>query len=97
MRIQAAVVVNDDHAGQGIRRIRGRDEVAANRPRALRRLDLDVARGDALVVLRDALPGCEVGNEALEDRRGGHSADGPRRGTVQKIAAADVTVHELVE
>src|SRR5690606_31486735 len=51
VRIQPAVLVNDDDAGPRLRRAGGRDEIAAKGAGAARRFEVDVTRFDAPIVL----------------------------------------------
>src|SRR5690606_23928098 len=97
MRVQPAILVDHDDTRPLIGLAGRRHEIAANRARALRRLDVDVARLDSRIVLGDPLPGREVGHEALEQRTRRHAADGERPGTIQELPTADVPVHELIE
>src|SRR5215469_7051403 len=102
MRIQAAVLVDDDDTGE----LRGHRaaRVGADRPDqipldasvALRRGDGFVGSFDALIALRDLLAKGVVWHEGLRKRGDGDAGGCEFLETVHEVAAADFTVDEEI-
>ena len=97
VRIQPAVLVHHQDAGELAGGRGGPDQVATHLPLAPGRRVLDHAGLEALVVLRDLLGLGEARAERIEEHRGGHAADGVLGRALEEAAAVDVAVHVLVE
>ena len=97
VRIEAAVLVDDQHRRQLAGGIRGTREIAARLAGPLRRIELEVFGLQPLVVLRHDLRLGEPGVQGIEQHGGGHAADRELRGAIEKAAAVDVAVHVGVE
>ena len=96
VRVQAAVLVDDDH-GRERPVARRLHQVPAHRPgRAARRVVLHVVRRDAGVGERDRLRLGVARHERLRHPEGGDAADGERGATAQELPAVDVAVAVLV-
>jgi len=97
MRIEAAILVDDEDAGNFPGPERRCDEIPAHRARALRRRILDVARLDPRVVLLDLLCERELRGERLEQHRSGDAADRILARGVKEPAAVDEPVDVAIE
>ena len=97
VRIQPAVLVDHQHAGQLAARPGRAGKVAFDAAVALRRLHRRVLRLQPRIVLRHLLRPGVVGPEAFEDGGDGQPADGELSRPVQKRAAVDVAMLVLVK
>ena len=89
MRIETAVLVHDEHAGQLAAGGGRPDQVALHRSRALRRRVVDALRLQPLVVGCDLLRLDELRAESLQQHRRGDAAHRELRGAVQEAATVD--------
>ena len=97
VRVQSAILVHDEDAGQLVLAVGRLGEVAAHLAVALRRVVLEDLGLEPLVVGRDLLRGDEVRVERVEQHRRGDAADGELLGLVEKAAAIDGAVDVGVE
>src|SRR5262249_37303323 len=97
VRVEAAVLVHDEHAWQLAGRSGWPREIALDAAVALRRGDRLVIGPDALVVLRHLLSPGVVGLQALPDRRDRQPADGELADPIEKRSAIDLAVLVFVE
>ena len=102
VRIEPAVLVHDEDAGQLGRRCVARvgaertDEIALDAAVALRRRHGDVAGLDPIVGLRHLLRRDVVRHQRLDDRGDRQTGDGKSFHAVQEVAAADFAVNVAV-
>ena len=97
VRVQPAVLVDDEDRRQLAGGLGRPHEVAAHLAVALRRVVLDVLHLDARVVGLDDLRLGELRAELIEQHRGGHAADGVLGGLVEEAAAVERAVDVGVE
>jgi hypothetical protein len=97
VRVQAAVLVHDQHTGQLACRAGGPREVPPHARVPLGRRVGEVLGLQALVVLGNLLRLGEPGVQRIEQHRGRHSTGGVLRRLVQEAAAINRTVHVGVE
>ena len=97
MGIQAAVLVDDEHAGELGRSRRRTNEVGAYLAVPRGRRDLDPLGDDTRVVGRQDQRMDEVRGELVEQHRGGDAADGELRGAFEELPAIDVAVDVGIE
>ena len=99
VRIEPAVLVDDDDAGPGARAFRRTREIAAHLSRSLRRWIVQVSGVDARIVLLHLLGERVVRAQTLQHRGCRESADGVSGRPVEELAprehAVDVAVEEL--
>src|SRR5687767_1439223 len=96
VRIEATILMDHEHGGKLAGRLRGLDEIAPNFAVA-RCWDLDVLGLDALIRRRNLLSLGELRAERVEECGAAHAGDRDRPGSIDEIAARDLSVHVLVE
>jgi hypothetical protein len=102
MRVEAAVFVHDDDAGQSGWRLGAAigaerpHEVALDRAVALRRGHLDVFGANPFVVFCDLLAHCVIRRQCVDDHAGREAADGKLLRAAEEGAAIDLAVDVFV-
>ena len=86
VRIEAAVLVNDEHRRQLAAGVRRPNQIALDRAVAFRRLHRFVPNGDPLVVLGHLLGPGVVGLQAFPDGERRQPADGELVGAIEEVA-----------
>jgi hypothetical protein len=95
--IEAAIFVDDDHAGQFAAGVGRPRKIAAHVSRALRRGIGQIFGLDARVIFGDLLRKGIVGPQALQHRGGCEAAYREFCGAIQKITAADHAVNVTIK
>ena len=97
VRVQATVLVHDQHHRQRLARLRRLDQIAARGAIAVGRRELEILGLQALVVGLDLLRHRELRRQRGEQAGCRGRTNGEARGAEQESTAIDVAVHVLVE